>query len=198
MLKERAILILLVCSLFILLAGCLESTTEVTQTFATTRPSLQTMTSATVNLPTATNTPSIAPERDPVDGYLLAIDFLMKGAGHMSSGITYLAIDTTEMAHLTAENKSRFFKALEKYRLILLDKTKKELDTEGYIQNTIFEKGLLIKITDKPKPYFTATAMLMDVMILRSGLEAYGAQDLKIYFRNGEWQLTLTGPTIIA
>lgn len=78
----------------------------------------------------------------------------------------------------------------------VLDKTKDELITDGYIQSVggDFTDGALIimdKINIKDK------AMTMDAFVYFGGLEGFGLLDFDITF-NGSWSVTRTEITVQA
>ena len=191
---NKCILISLILVWTVILAFCMSgcNLTEKVTTDSGNLTSTNTQTEKEIESQPSDSKTSVA---DPVDGYLLVIDILMDKASNIDDGIEYLAVDTTQMVNLTAEGKIRLFNELEQYKLTILDKTQDELEDEGYIVDTVFEKGLWIHIEDNP---IHSDSITMEAEILRSGLAAHGIKDLVIIFQDGQWQVKSTGLTFKA
>lgn len=192
--KNKCILISLVLVWNVIMAFCL-SGCNMTDRVTTNSGNLISSNEPTEKEIESQPSETMTTEADSVDAYLLVIDMLMGKASNIDDGIEYLAVDTTQMVNLTAEGKIRLFKELERYKLTLLDKTQDELEDEGYIVDTFFEKGLWIHIEDNQ---IHSDAITMEAEILRSGLAAHGITDLEIIFQDGQWQVKSTGPTFVA
>ena len=174
---KKIVAIGMIC-LLVFMAGCNEATESVSETSSTISES-----STTIEVP------------DVVDGYLLVIDHLVNYHTGISSRDKYLAIDTSKMVNLTPDDKTRLIKALEKYKLQILNKTRDELEEEGYIQKTSFENGILIEIEDRK---MMANSITMDASRYRDGLNAYGLLDFRIRFISGHWEMTDISVTWVA
>jgi len=192
--KNKCILISLFLVCTVIVTSCL-SGCNMTDRVTTDSGDLISSNTPTENEIDSQPSDSMTTAVDPVDGYLLVMDILMEKASNIDDGIEYLAVDTTQMVNLTAEGKIRLFKELERYKLTVLDKTQDELEDEGYIVDTFFEKGLWIHIEDNP---IHSDSITMEAEILRSGLAAHGITDLEIIFKDGQWQVKSTGPTFVA
>ena len=108
----------------------------------------------------------------------------------------YLAIDTSKMVNLTPDDKTRLIKELGKYKLQVLNKTRDELEKEGYLQGLNFENGLLIIIEDKKMMSNSIT--MMEASRYRGGLDAYGLLDFRIRFVSGHWEMVDINITWVA
>lgn len=137
------------------------------------------------------------PERDPIDGYRFAIDWLLAQAAPFRAGAEWLAIDTSGMVHLNDENRTRFFMSLEKHGLKLIEKTASELTAEGRIKDGVFPDGLLVTICDFPNALPQSSRMVMTVEIRRSASQTFICP-LQIGFWDGSWEILDTRPTTIA
>jgi len=172
------------------MAGTTYGGTTAAKTAATTAAAT---TGATTAATTVASTGAI--QQGPEDGYLLVIDKLMQQAEDLQQGVQYLAIDTTRMVNLTVSGKERLFRGLERYNLILLDKTLQELEDEEYIKNLYFEKGLLVRIDDLP---IKEDVIVLNASIYRSGTAAYGTNGMEITFMDGRWAITDPGDFFIS
>ena len=77
----------------------------------------------------------------------------------------------------------------------MLNKTYAQLESEGFITDTYFEKGVLITIKDVR---ISGSKITANVSLSRDGLAAQGIDDLEIGFKEGQWSVLKTGPTWVA
>lgn len=175
---KRLIMIGMAC-LLVLMAGCGQTTESVSETSST----ASSENSTTIEVP------------DVVDGYLLVIDHLVNYTSGIVSSDKYLAIDTSKMVNLTPDDQARLIKALEKYKLQILNKTRDELEKEGYMQGWRIENGLFIIIEDKK---MDSNSITMDASRYRDGYHAYGLLDFRIRFICGHWEMADINITWVA
>lgn len=176
-----------ICVVIVSASSCYIAVVPTTGSTAATAP-------ATVQT-TKSTTLSSSMKPDPVAGYLFVIDQLAEQKNLASLPFKYLAIDTTNLVDLIAEDKARLFKALEKYHLELLDKTFEQLKAEGYIVKTVFDKGVFVEMKNIR---IQGNKMTMDAMIYLTGLNAYGMKKIDISFDGSSWQITRTEATWVA
>lgn len=157
--------------LLLIAAGCSRTTQSVSET------------SDPIN---STSTTSIQ-QLDVVDGYLLVVDYLLNNGAAIVEQDKYLALDTSKMVNLSLDDKTRLLQHLEKYGLQVLNKTRAELEQEGYIVATNFEHGILIEIKDTK---MESNGITMDTSRYRGGLFAFGMEDFRIRFVSGRWEIT--------
>jgi len=136
-----------------------------------------------------------------VEVYAMIIDDIYKLNPGMSGDIKYLAIDTSGMANLTGQEKIKLLKIInEKYGLIILNKTIKELEEEGYIKPinhevavpyAKFQEGISICFTDKP---IENNSIIISAYNYRGPQESMGYVHLVIEYKDGNWVITAYGP----
>lgn len=127
----------------------------------------------------------IAEAVDPVSGYEIVIDRLMERTAGMTNGVEYLAIDTTQITNLNADEKFNLLKRMQKYNLIVVESTRSDLEANGMIQSLYFNKGLLIIIETHRA---NRNTMIMDAQIWRGGAAGFGIKGLKLAYVDGQWQ----------
>lgn len=132
---------------------------------------------------------------DIVAGYQFIIDMLITSNSNLTDGIEYLAIDTTYLQGLSPEEQSKLIQSLDQYKWKVLNKTYAQLESEGFITDTYFEKGVLITIKDVR---ISGSKITANVSLSRDGLAAQGIDDLEIGFKDGQWSLLKNGPTWVA
>ena len=132
---------------------------------------------------------------DIVAGYQFIIDMLITSNSNLTEGIEYLAIDTTNLQGLSPDDHSKLIQSLDQYKWKVLNKTYTQLESEGFITDTYFEKGVLITIKDVR---ISGSKMTVNVSLFRGGLAAQGLDDLEIGFKDGQWNVLKTGPTWVA
>jgi hypothetical protein len=167
----RRIFLVGIIFIFLLAAGCNRTTQSVSET------------SDPIN---STSTTSIQ-QLDVVDGYLLVVDYLLNNGEAIVEQDKYLALDTSKMVNLSLDDKTRLLQDLEAYGLQVLNKTRAELEQEGYIVGTNFEHGILIEIKDMR---MEANTITMDASRYRGGVFAFGMEDFRIRYVSGRWEIT--------
>lgn len=138
-----------------------------------------------------------------VGAYAMIIDELYRIDPGLNHDIKYIAIDTSGMANLTAQEKIELLKIIDdKYDLVILNKTEEELAREGYIKNIEpkgdrhyenIEEGILISISDKPIEKNTITLFANKY---RSALGAMGYSELILEYKDGNWVIKSYGSMI--
>jgi hypothetical protein len=111
--------------------------------------------------------------------------------------LKYLAIDTSQLSHISAGDKDRLLNELAKYDLTVLDKTFTQLESEGYIKTAdrVFENGTFI---DLSKTRIHVSVMTMDAFIYFAGLNGWGLVDFDITFDGNGWAITRIGKTVVS
>lgn len=126
-----------------------------------------------------------------VDGIFELIDDIYQEDGALNSGITMIAIDTSEWTSLTkAEIYTILAMAKENYEVEIVQGTFEELAEQGLIDedNLYFEKGILIKLNDI-KINKGRDKINCSIQKWRSGLGAIG-WDAEAKLKTGEWKTT--------
>ncbi|NLJ96505.1 MAG: DUF3221 domain-containing protein [Clostridiales bacterium] len=126
-----------------------------------------------------------------VDGIFAVIDDIYQEDGALNSGITMIAIDTSEWTSLTkAEIYTILAMAKENYEVEIVQGTFEELAEQGLIDedNLYFEKGILIKLNDI-KINKGRDKINCSIQKWRSGLGAIG-WDAEAKLKTGEWKTT--------
>jgi len=140
-------------------------------------------------------TSGITETEDPVSGYEIVIDRLMEQTAGMTNGVEYLAIDTTQITNLNADEKFNLLKRMQKCNLIVIDSTRSDLEANGMIQNLYFPKGLLIIIETHRA---NRNTMIMDAQIWRGGAAGFGIKGLELAYVDGQWQFVDSSSVFIA
>lgn len=122
-----------------------------------------------------------------LEAYTTVIDKLYTEDRGMNNDIKYLAVDTSRMVNLTDKTKAELLKELNKYGLIVLDMTFKDLEKQGYIEDLYFKEGILIQIEDQP---IENNSIKMKASKWRSGKGATGYNQLTIEYTEGKWKIT--------
>jgi hypothetical protein len=122
---------------------------------------------------------------DPVSAYEIVVDRLMERTAGMTNGVEYLAIDTTQITNLNADEKFNLLRRMQKYNLIVIESTRSDLEANGMIHNLYSPKGLLIIIETHRA---NRNTMTMDAQIWRGGAAGFGIKGLKLANVDGQWQ----------
>lgn len=130
-----------------------------------------------------------------VGAYTTVIDKLYNEDAGLNSDIKYIAVDTSEISNLSEDEVSDLLKEVEKYGFTVLNMTHEKLKQEGYIKDLYFEEGIFFKIKDEKTGGNTIT---MDASKFRSGTGAIGYTNLKVEFKNGNWEVTDPGTAWIS
>lgn len=130
-------------------------------------------------------------EIDKVGAYTTIIDKIYNEGITLNENIKYLALDTTSIVNLNDEEKATLLKELEIYGFEVLNKTSKELETEGYIdENHYFKEGILIHIKDE---LMKRNRITMDISKFRGMLGANGFENAVLKFSYGKWKISKIG-----
>jgi hypothetical protein len=136
-------------------------------------------------------------QTDMVSGYLFVIEYLATTERDIRDMplMKYLAVDTSKLVGLTAEEKTHLLAELEKYQLKILDKTFTELVAEGYIKKAAyeFENGAFIEIKNIS---IKGSTMTMDAFIFFAGLNGWGLLDFDITYDGSNWSISRTKITV--
>lgn len=140
-----------------------------------------------------------------VEAYAMIIDDLYTIYPDLNYNIKYLDIDTSIIVNLTDQEKTKLLKLVDdKYDLIILNKTRQELEKEGYIKNSDnvnyqypeFPEGIKFTIFDHP---VNNNSIKMTAFKFRREFDLVGRVDFKMEYKNGSWIIeskAVEGPKI--
>ena len=132
---------------------------------------------------------------DIIAGYQFIIDELIASNGNLTDGIEYLAVDTTNLQGISADEKLLLIQSLDQYNWKVLNTTYAQLESEGLINDLYFENGVLITIKGVR---ISGSIMTVNASLYRGGLGAQGIDDLEIRIMDGQWNVIKTGVTWVA